>query len=108
MISFMQQFLDILWFWDPFTRFSPMANMNIASDSYNGHPHDLQNHPNGGFMYIHSNQWTISFFKFWYLLKSTYPRKNEQDVLNLIKFPEIPHRGLEIVFLDTTYFRGYC
>lgn len=99
---------DILWFRDPFTRFSPSADMNIASDSYNGQPHDLRNHPNGGYMYVRSNERTISFFKFWYESKSTYPGKNEQDVLNLIKVPELKNRGLEVVFLDTKYFRGYC
>lgn len=99
---------DILWLRDPFTRFSPSADMNIASDNYNGAPHDLHNAPNGGYMYVRSNQRTISFFKFWYMSKSTYPGKNEQDVLNLIKEPEISRRGLEVVFLDTKYFRGYC
>lgn len=99
---------DILWFRDPFTRYSPSADMNIASDGYNGQPHDLGNRPNGGYMYVRSNEKTISFFKFWYESKSTYPGKNEQDVLNLIKVPEIKNRGLEVVFLDTKYFRGYC
>jgi hypothetical protein len=99
---------DILWFRDPFARFSPSADIHFASDKYKGHPHDLQNRPNGGFMYVRSNQRTISFFKFWYRSKSTYPGKNEQDVLNLIKFQEIRRRCLEVIFLDTKYFRGYC
>jgi len=99
---------DILWFRDPFTRFSPSADIHFASDKYKGHPHDLQNLPNCGFMYVRSNKRTISFFKFWYQSKSTYPGTNEQDVLNLIKFQEIRGRCLEVIFLDTDYFRGYC
>jgi hypothetical protein len=99
---------DILWFRDPFPRFSPSADMHFASDKYKGHPHDLQNLPNCGFMYVRSNERTISFFKFWHQSKSTYPGKNEQDVLNLIKLQEIRRRCLELIFLDTKYFRGYC
>lgn len=99
---------DILWFRDPFTRFSPSADIHFASDKYKGHPHDLHNIPNCGFMYVRSNQRTISFFKFWYRARLTYPGQNEQDVLNLIKFREIRRRCLEVIFLDTKYFRGYC
>eukprot|EP00253_Pinus_taeda_P018373 PITA_18373 len=99
---------DILWFRDPFTKFSPSADIHFASDKYKGHPHDLHNLPNCGFMYVRSNQRTISFFKFWYQSRSTYPGKNEQDVLNVIKFQEIRRRCLEVIFLDTQYFRGYC
>jgi len=99
---------DILWLRDPFKRFSPSADMNIASDYYDGPEHDLRNRPNGGFMYVRSNQKTISFFKFWYESRSTYPGSKVQDVLNQIKIPEITSRDLEVVFLDTKYFRGYC
>lgn len=99
---------DVLWFREPFMRFSPSADIHFASDKYKGYPHDLQNLPNCGFMYVRSNPRTISFFKFWYQSRLTYPGQNEQDVLNLIKFQEIPRRCLEVIFLDTEYFRGYC
>lgn len=99
---------DILWLRDPFPRFSPSADIHFASDKYKGYPHDLQNLPNCGFIYARSNQRTISFFKFWYESKSTYPGQNEQQVLNLIKFQQIRQRCMEVIFLDTKYFRGYC
>lgn len=99
---------DILWFRNPLTMFSPSADLQIASDHYNGYPHNLKNAPNGGFMYVRSNERTVSFFRFWYQSKAKYPGKNEQDVLNYIKGREITRRGLEINFLDTKYFRGYC
>lgn len=99
---------DILWFRDPFMKFSSSADIQIASDRYNGHPSNLRNSPNGGFMYARSNPRTVSFFRFWYQSKTTYPGKNEQEVLNIIKVQEITRRGLEVIFLDTKYFRGYC
>ncbi|XP_059070542.1 uncharacterized protein At4g15970-like [Cryptomeria japonica] len=99
---------DIMWFRDPFTKFSSRAEFQIASDYYTGKPDDLHNSPNGGFMYVHSNEKTVEFFKFWYQSKKVYLGKNEQDVLNILKWKEFRSRGLEVEFLDTKYFGGYC
>eukprot|EP00253_Pinus_taeda_P001199 PITA_01199 len=99
---------DILWFRDPFTKFLRSADIQMASDLYNGHPRNLRNLPNCGYMYIRSNPRTVSFFRFWYEAQATYPGKNEQEVLNFIKAQEIPRRGLQFIFLDTKFFRGYC
>lgn len=99
---------DIMWFRDPFKKFSRNADIQIASDFYIGNPQDLHSSPNGGFMYVRSSEKTISFFRYWYGRREVYPGQNEQDVLNLIKFREIPSRGLEVRFLDTKYFGGYC
>ncbi|XP_057849451.1 uncharacterized protein At4g15970 [Cryptomeria japonica] len=99
---------DIMWFRDPFTKFSSKTDFQIASDHYTGTPDDLHNSPNGGFMYVHSNEKTVNFFKFWYQSKKVYPGKNEQDVLNILKWKEFKSRGLKVEFLDTKYFGGYC
>uniref|UniRef100_A0A0D6R051 Glycosyltransferase n=1 Tax=Araucaria cunninghamii TaxID=56994 RepID=A0A0D6R051_ARACU len=99
---------DIMWFRDPFTMFSRKADIQIASDYYRGEPEDLHNSPNGGFMYVRSNKKTVHFFRFWYRSRKVYPGKNEQDVLNKLKFKEFKRRGLKVRFLDTKYFGGYC
>lgn len=98
-----------MWFRNPFPRFNMDADFQIACDRYSSDSTNLNNSPNGGFMYVQSNNRTLQFYKFWYASKLTYPTKNEQDVLNIIKFdPLIKNIGLSIRFLDTAYFGGFC
>ncbi|GLJ33935.1 hypothetical protein SUGI_0682680 [Cryptomeria japonica] len=59
-------------------------------------------------MYVRSNEKTVDFFNFWYRSKKDYRRKNEQQVLNLLKWEEFRRRRLKFEFLDTKYFGGYC
>ncbi|KAK4389076.1 hypothetical protein Sango_2244600 [Sesamum angolense] len=74
-----------------------------------GNPTELNNAPNGGFNYVKSSTQTIEFYKFWYEVREFYPRKHDQDVLNKIKYnPFTRDIGLEIKFLDTAYFGGFC
>ncbi|KAG8381991.1 hypothetical protein BUALT_Bualt05G0030000 [Buddleja alternifolia] len=100
---------DIMWFRDPFPRFYPDADFQIACDQYKYNSTDIRNHPNGGFNYVKSNNRTIHFYKFWYTGKDYFPGKHDQDVLNMIKYnPFIAETGLKIRFLDTAYFGGFC
>ncbi|KAK8636794.1 hypothetical protein V6N13_124532 [Hibiscus sabdariffa] len=100
---------DIMWFRDPFPRFFPDADFQIACDYFLGRPEDLNNSPNSGFTYVKSNNRTIAFYKFWYSSRETYPRLHDQDVLNKIKFdPFISEIGIKIRFLDTANFGGLC
>ncbi|GLJ33931.1 hypothetical protein SUGI_0682520 [Cryptomeria japonica] len=99
---------DIMWFRDPFTKFSSKADFQIASDRYRRKATNLSNKPNAGFMYVHSNEKTVDFFNFWYRSKKVYPRKNEQQVLKILKWKEFRRRRLKFEFLDTKYFGGYC
>lgn len=100
---------DIMWFRDPFKRFHHDADFQIACDNYWGNPKDIKNMPNGGFNYVKSNNRTIQFYKFWYSSRETYPKLHDQDVLNMIKSnPFIKNIGLEMRFLDTKYFGGFC
>nr|DAD33319.1 TPA_asm: hypothetical protein HUJ06_012170 [Nelumbo nucifera] len=100
---------DIMWFRNPFPRFHLDADFQIACDHFRGSSTDLNNSPNGGFKYVKSNNRTIEFYKFWYSSRWTYLGKNEQDVLNRIKYgPVIKSIGLKIKFLDTAYFGGFC
>ncbi|XP_071912009.1 uncharacterized protein At4g15970 isoform X2 [Coffea arabica] len=107
--SFIFTDTDIIWFRDPFPHFYEDADFQIASDQYEFTSTDMRNRPNAGFMYVRSNSITLQFYKFWCGSKKTYPGKNEQDVLNIIKFdPFIKRIGLKIRFLDTAYFSGFC
>ncbi|GLJ33936.1 hypothetical protein SUGI_0682710 [Cryptomeria japonica] len=99
---------DIMWFRDPFTKFSSKTDFQVASNRYRRKATNLYNKPNAGFMYVRSNEKTVDFFNFWYRSKKDYPRKNEQQVLNLLKWEEFRRRRLKFEFLDTKYFGGYC
>ncbi|KAL6501847.1 hypothetical protein OROGR_026980 [Orobanche gracilis] len=69
----------------------------------------ILNAPNGGFNYVRSANQTVEFYRFWYDSRRHYPGKHDQDVLNKIKHgPFIREIGLEIKFLDTVYFGGFC
>ncbi|XP_023736584.1 uncharacterized protein At4g15970 isoform X2 [Lactuca sativa] len=107
--SFLFTDADIMWFRDPFPQFHKDADFQIACDYFNGNPYDLNNLPNGGFNYVKSNKKTIQFYKFWYNSRLTYPSMHDQDVFNKIKYnPFIKNVGLQIRFLDTAYFGGFC
>ncbi|KAI3453937.1 hypothetical protein Pfo_010600 [Paulownia fortunei] len=100
---------DVMWLRDPFQRFYPDGDFQIACDLYKHNSTNLHNFPNGGFTYVKSNNRTIQFYKFWYIGKDYFPGKHDQDVFNMIKFnPFIVEIGLEIRFLDTAYFGGFC
>ncbi|XP_071723797.1 uncharacterized protein At4g15970-like [Rutidosis leptorrhynchoides] len=100
---------DIMWLQDPFPRFFPNADFQIACDHYHGNPHDRNNDPNGGFTFVKSNKHTISFYNYWYASRSSYPGQHDQDVLNRIKRSLfIAEIGLKMVFLDTANFAGFC
>ena len=98
-----------MWFRDPFARFSPDADFQIACDHFSGDPFDIDNRPNGGFNYIKSNNRSIEFYKFWHSSQEKYPGYHDQDVLNFIKHnPYVSEIGLKMRFLDTAYFGGFC
>ncbi|KAL3329721.1 hypothetical protein AABB24_033868 [Solanum stoloniferum] len=100
---------DILWFRQPFAHFYAHVDFQIACDYYLHDSSNPNNSPNGGFKFVKSNNQTIQFYKFWNKSRRTYPGKNEQDVLNIIKYsPFIKKIGLTMRFLDTSYFGGFC
>ena len=98
-----------MWFRDPFPQFDKSADFQIACDKYTGVSEDLNNQPNGGFLYARSNDRTIDFYKYWYMSREYHPGLHDQDVLNQIKsdqdFMDI---GLELRFLNTLHFGGFC
>ncbi|XP_008794662.1 uncharacterized protein At4g15970-like [Phoenix dactylifera] len=101
--------MDIMWFRSPFPHLSGNAHYMTASDTFNGNSSDLQNWPNNGFVYAKSCEQTIDFYKYWYLSRKLYPGDHEQNVLkNIIADSNFPNFGLQMRFLDTTYFGGFC
>lgn len=109
-VHYWLQDVDIMWFRNPFKHlFSGQTDFQIACDYYGGIPNDLNNLPNGGFVYVRSNKKTQKFYEFWYKSREIYPGKHDQDVLNRIKYDPFIHKiGLKIKFLDTCYFGGFC
>ncbi|KAH6769259.1 Nucleotide-diphospho-sugar transferase family protein [Perilla frutescens var. frutescens] len=100
---------DVMWFRDPFPHFHPYADFQIACDHFSGISDDIRNKPNGGFKFVRSNTRSIEFYKFWHASHELYPGLHDQDVLNKIKNDSfITEMGLHLIFLDTTYYGGFC
>ena len=99
-----------MWFRDPFARFYTDADFQISCDYFRGNSYDINNSPNSGFIYVKSNNKTIQFYKFWNTSRERFPGMHDQDALNKIKYdPFIKNNtGIEIRFLDTAYFGGFC
>jgi hypothetical protein len=98
-----------MWFRDPFPHLSEEADFQIACDHFNHDPHDINNLPNGGFVYVRSNARTVGFYQYWFESRLLHPKQHDQDVFNYIKTTR-QFRGynMKIEFLDTKYFGGFC
>lgn len=100
---------DVMWFRDPFPHFHPDADFQIACDHFSGRSDDIENTPNGGFKFVRANARSIEFYKFWHASHELYPGLHDQDVLTKIKKDSfVTEMGLQLRFLDTTYFGGFC
>ncbi|XP_031481985.1 uncharacterized protein At1g28695-like [Nymphaea colorata] len=98
---------DILWFRNPFPRFSLDDDVQISCDRYNGRPYDTSNAINAGFYFVRSNIKTIKLYKLWY--KSKDIGIHEQDVLQKLQTKDsFKKLGLKFRFLNTQYFAGFC
>ena len=106
---FVVQDADIMWLRNPLGRLAEHADIQMTYDKYNGNPLDVKNEANTGFMYIRSNERTISFYRYWYLSRCFFPGQKQQDVLNILKFRrQFAGRGMKFMFLETKYFGGFC
>ncbi|KAL8536681.1 hypothetical protein ACS0TY_012029 [Phlomoides rotata] len=100
---------DVMWLRDPFPRFYPDGDFQISCDHSWFNYTDVNNIQNAGFMYAKSNNRTIQFFKYWHAEKYHFPGTHEQKVFDYIKSgPFIKEIGLELRFLGTPYFSGFC
>ncbi|KAK4768488.1 hypothetical protein SAY87_003629 [Trapa incisa] len=82
---------DIMWLRSPFPHLYPDADLQFSCDNYDFGPADRRNQLNTGFTYVRSSNRTVEFFKFW---------RVEERVSNI--------EELQIRFLDTAYFSGFC
>lgn len=103
---------DVLWLRNPFPKLNLINSTDdfqISTDKFNGNPKSQSNLINTGFYHIRSNNKTISLFNTWYDARKNSSGLKEQDVLaNLIREGVINQLGLEVRFLDTLYFSGFC
>lgn len=98
-----------MWLRSPFPHLYPDADLQISCDYYHFGAADKRNRPNSGFTYVRSNERTIGFYKFWCQSRKSFPGLHDQDVLNKILFhPYLSNIGLQMRFLDTAYFSGFC
>ncbi|XP_031483949.1 uncharacterized protein At1g28695-like isoform X1 [Nymphaea colorata] len=107
--SFIYTDADIVWFRNPFKRFTADDDVQMSCDHYNGRPYDTNNSINTGFHFVRSNNKTIKFYDLWYESRKNYSRMHDQDALARLKENGIIERlGLKFRFLETVYFGGFC
>lgn len=100
-----------MWLRSPFPKLNgnQTDDLQISVDSYNGNPRSENNLINTGFYHIRSNNRTISLFDTWYNMKDNSNGKKEQDVLlDLMSHGVFKTMGLQVRFLPTQYFSGFC
>ncbi|XP_041019980.1 uncharacterized protein At1g28695-like [Juglans microcarpa x Juglans regia] len=110
--SFIFTDTDVMWLRNPFPRLSQneSIDLQISTDRFNGDEQSEANQQiNTGFYMIRSNNKTISLFDAWYARKNSSEGLKEQDVLlNMMRAGVFRELGLELRFLDTNYFSGFC
>lgn len=100
---------DIVWFRNPFERFTAEDDVQMSCDHYNGRPYDTNNTINTGFHFVKSNDKTIEFYDLWYESRKNYSSMHDQDALESLKQNGIIEQlGLKFRFLDTVHFGGFC
>ncbi|XP_058184148.1 uncharacterized protein At1g28695-like isoform X1 [Rhododendron vialii] len=102
---------DVLWLRNPFSRLvlNETLDLQISTDGFNGNEMSRYNRINTGFYMIRSNNKTIALFDSWYAKKDNSTGMKEQDVLQaLMKEPVFTDLDLNVRFLDTLYFSGFC
>ncbi|XP_031484488.1 uncharacterized protein At4g15970-like [Nymphaea colorata] len=100
---------DIMWLRNPFQILSQDADIQIASDRFNGNATDIRNRPNCGFKFVRSNKKTVSFYQYWYRSRWLFPGKNEQEVINILKYrSSFKKWNMKFLFLNSKYFGGFC
>ncbi|XP_031484188.1 uncharacterized protein At1g28695-like [Nymphaea colorata] len=100
---------DIVWFRNPFKRFTADDDVQMSCDHYDGRPYDTKNAANTGFHFARSNKKTIKFYDLWYESSKNYSKMHDQAALYILKDRGIIEQlGLKFRFLDTLYFGGFC
>ena len=100
-----------MWLRNPLVRLSTneTKDLQISTDKFLGDSQSEKHLINTGFYYIRSNNKTIKLLEKWYAMKDNSTGQKEQDVLlNLIGGGIIRELNLNVSFLDTLYFSGFC
>ncbi|GAA0143066.1 hypothetical protein Leryth_024157 [Lithospermum erythrorhizon] len=102
---------DVLWLRNPLLKLNSdeRSDLQISTDWFNGDERSEGNLINTGFYMVRSSNKTIALFDEWYRRKEVSQGLKEQDVL-LFMMREGMFRtlGLNVKFLDTRYFSGFC
>ncbi|KAH7840009.1 hypothetical protein Vadar_011291 [Vaccinium darrowii] len=102
---------DVMWLRNPFSRLilNETFDLQISTDNFNGNESSKANPINTGFYMVRSNNKTIALFNTWYSRKDNFTGMKEQDVLQaIIREPMFTGLGVNVRFLDTLYFSGFC
>ncbi|XP_076891352.1 uncharacterized protein At1g28695-like [Bidens hawaiensis] len=103
---------DVLWLRDPFPRLNQhdSIDLEISVDEFTGDQwSERDQRINTGFYMIKSNNKTITLFDEWYARKDSSTGMKEQDVLvELMRRGAFERLDLDVRFLDTVYFSGFC
>ncbi|KAF8028557.1 hypothetical protein BT93_E1246 [Corymbia citriodora subsp. variegata] len=108
--SFVFTDTDIMWLRNPFMRLSrnQSIDLQISTDLFNSELRP-ENLINTGFYFVRSNNKTVALFEMWYARKDNATGKKEQDVLQeLARDGVFRELGLNVRFLNTRYFSGFC
>ncbi|KAI9178131.1 hypothetical protein LWI28_023089 [Acer negundo] len=112
--SFIFTDADVMWLRNPFPRLNNLSvnetiDLQISTDQFNGNDRSESNNINTGFYMIKSNNRTISLFELWYDRRINSTGLKEQDVLvNMLHEGVFRELGLNLRFLNTLYFSGFC
>jgi len=94
-----------MWLRSPLSRLNMSLDMQISVDRINVGGQLI----NTGFYHVRSNNKTISLFQKWYDMRLNSTGMKEQDVLkNLLDSGFFNQLGLNVGFLSTTEFSGFC
>jgi hypothetical protein len=107
--SFVFTDVDIVWFRNPLLRVPVGADFAMSCDKFYGdNPYDLDKKANGGFVYARASARTVAFYDSWYEARGAHPRKNEQDLFDMLKHELSARHGVAAQFVDTAYLGGFC
>ncbi|KAJ0249338.1 hypothetical protein HA466_0148480 [Hirschfeldia incana] len=100
---------DVLWLRSPFSRLSNNGSLDMQISVDKNSVNTVRSKINTGFFHVRSNDKTISLFRKWYDMRLNSTGMKEQDVLqNLLDSGYFNQLGLNVVFLNTTEFSGFC
>jgi hypothetical protein len=110
--SFVFTDMDIIWLRNPLLRVPVGADLTMSCDYYQrgrDRPYDLDDKAtNSGFIFVRASDRMLEFYESWYAARTSYPKTNEQYVIEKEKKVLPARHGLVMQFVDTAYLSGFC